>query len=267
VHNLWETHEPYLSGNPSESLSNLEEAVEIMLYPDEKTEGQAKHIWSLREDGLEYTGQQLEFCLSFFDCESDSIIITSDHVARAPRFLDKLGIKATEDMFRVPLIIRSKALSSFVYEDVYSTIDMPNLLRQLINCDTDNNTNLSITSIDYARQELEPRYNRDIMNYSKTQTSYRRHKGCIVLTTNNERYTFFLDGYETYHLVEDLEKNLIEDERYRERIDYFRSQIDIDTRDVWKSMFQMYPHLLEYHKEKVEEYLNEDKNPKKHISS
>jgi len=63
-----------------------------------------------------------------------------------------------------------------------------------------------------------------------------------------------------------METNLIDEERYRERIDYFRSQVDIDTRDVWMYMFKKHPHMLDFHRERVGEFLNENLDPKRLIA-
>ena len=47
----------------------------------------------------------------------------------------------------------------------------------------------------------------------------------------------------------------------------YSSQINIDTRDIWEFMFDKYPHILEAHADRVEEFLSEDKNLRRLIAN
>ena len=261
IHNL-ETHIPFLSGNPTVPLIALEpEFFKKFRCPGEVPTETLEQVKKLRKDALEYVDRQLEFCLSLLPLDKDDVIITADH-GQNGSFLRATGIPYTQEQMKVPFIIHSKSVKPGVYEKIYSAIEMPKLLRQLIGGAKE----LKIDSLEYAQAEMEPAYGRALeFNVGNILS------GCIALFTESERYMFFLNGMEwngmewngmeQFSLLSDPGTELINDERYKERIDYFRSQIDIDTREVWRFMFEKYPHLRAFHKDNAEAFLNENKNP------
>jgi len=254
-HSIYETHSPFLSGDPSVPLCERDELEYYGWKAFEIPDGYPERVRCLRDDSLEYVSTQLEFYLSFLDTDTDSIVITSDHW-EWNIFSKELGVETTEDMFRVPLIIHSKSIKPFTYEHIYSTVDMPSILRQLIA----GRKTLEFTGFEYARQEIEPIYNIDVLAERTPDNPFYPHCGEIHFTTDTECYKFHLDGREEFYLLSDP-INLINDESYKERISYFRSKINIDTREVWMFMFNKYPLLKEFHKERVDELLNVNKNP------
>ena len=253
IHSLYETHIPFHSGLSSMDLPENNEMYRYFSAPGEAPAGYFEKLKILMEEALEYVESHLKFCIDLLPIDKDTVIITSDHDDRGyPEIF--FGSPMTDDMRRIPLIINSKNIKPGKYEGLFSAVNMPSLLRQLIH----GTSELEIEKVDYVRQEMEPHYSKAInLNAKESPWIY----GKICFTTNTEQYNFSMNGDEWYFIKPDLTTNLIDDERYRERIDYFRSKIKLDTRDLWSYMFSKYPRLLEVHKERAEEFLNQNKNP------
>lgn len=263
IHSM-ESHKPYYSGHPSKALLHYTSEYrsgactpKFEGTPEEISRQRYEHVECLKQDVYQYVDRQLEFYLGFLNLDKDAVIIASDHLEDYA-LTKALDLPFTLDMQKVSLIIHSNTAKTGVYEDIYSTINMSSLLRQLIRGEKE----LKISRIDYARQEQCPFYGKNLKREDFSINAY----GYVNFVTNTEKYIFYLDGSERYYLLPDFKNNLIEDERYRQRIDYFRSQINIDTRDVWRFMFKKYPQLLKIHEDRAEELLNEDKNPKRLLS-
>jgi hypothetical protein len=254
----FETHTPFYCGDSKEVFLPREIMQNYFYAVDEAPENFNEYARNLQNDALKYSDKQLEFCVSFLNAEKDSIIITSDHANWLDFIIDnKYNLIEKGFLNKIPLIIRSKSVKQGKHKELYSTIDLPNIIFQLI---SDNN-DLIISFFDFSCIEIEPLY----VNKSNIHNVIVPNTGIIALVSDNEVYNFCLDGTETYFLLPDTKTNLINDKCHAERINYFRKQIEIDTREEWKFMFKTYPHLMEFHKDRVDEFLNENKNPNRKI--
>ena len=253
IHSLHETHAPFHSGNTSRVLLDAGEMDLYFNYPEKAPPGYFEEMELLIGEAMNYVGKQLEFYFSYIGIDKNTVIITSDHDSRDfPEIF--LGIPITRDMKKIPLIVHSEHVSSGTYDEIYCNIDLQNIIRHLIY----DRGKLVVKKMEYVRQEYEPFYNKALkLNAKEKPWIY----GKIIFITDTDRYEFHLAGSESYYLLSGEAGNLIADERYKERIDFFRSKIKIDTRDMWKFLFEKYPRLLEVHKDRVEEFLSENKNP------
>ena len=253
VHSVYETHIPFHSGNPTICLLDNDDMYEHFKAPSKAPLGYFNKVELHMDEALSYVANQMQFCIGLLNTEKDTIILTSDHDGRGyPGIF--LGIPMTHEMNKVPLIIHSKNVKPGNYDAIYSTADLTNLLQQLMQ----GSHMLEMERFEYVRQEQEPHYFK-ALNTGDTGNPWIYGK--ISFITDTECYNFHLDGMESYCLQSDMNVNLIEDNRYRDRINFFRSQIKLDTRELWRFMFDKYPRLLDVHKDRVDEFLTENKNP------
>lgn len=256
VHSILETHFPHFSANTNERLLTYSEGYNFLTELHNIPHEVLERIRGLESDALNYLNKQYDFYLDLLDTDKDPIIITSDHNSRT-LFHEHFDRLVTQNTFKVPLMIKSKFVKPGVYDKIYSTIDICNIIRQLY----DEEKEINIPILEYARYEKGPSYGILLDIYKDPSVN----TGKIRFNTDYDCYIFNLDGKEEYFLLLNRQNNLIADPAYKKRIDYFRALINIDTREVWRHTFEKYPFLIEYHKGRDKEYLNVDKNPRRLI--
>ena len=254
IHSIQETHMPYACGNADEKL------IDVFVLPNVINDVKpfldyelTNRVIRLKNSSLRYWNDQTAFAINLIERVSDDIIITSDH-GEPVSLWEKMGINVNADMEKITMIIRSKHAARGEYAKLFSNPEMSSILVKLMQ-----NEKLVFDALPYVRTEIEPAYNR---NLTLQKNMHRNiYFGQTRLISEDDVYIFCYNGDEGYYIKPDLETNLIADDAHKERIAYYRSQLNLDTREIWKAMFNKYPVLKKIHEANSDVFLRKNLCP------
>ena len=253
IHNLLETHYPFLSGYSGEKLISVEEIAEVINDAGVLSKPELSNkVIRMRNSSLKYWNDQMTYAFQIIDCDDNDIIITSDHGEFSLFFL-KLGFMVN-DMNRIPMIIKSKHAARGEYGSLFSNLEMASILMNLMQ-----NQKLEFDALPYVRTEIEPAYNNKLALVKDLH--WHLYYGQTRLESDDDVYIFCYNGDEGYFIKPNLENNLIAEDGHKERISYYRSQLNLDTREIWKAMFDKYPVLKKKHDANLEKFLQKNLCP------
>ncbi|MGN2337484.1 sulfatase-like hydrolase/transferase [Clostridium cagae] len=177
------------------------------------------------EECMIYVDKQLEFFMELLPSEEIKVIF-SDHgqiIENATKEIKDFGsLVGWHDVrYHVPLIINSSKLPSMQYDGLFSMIDFGELILNLMN------NRINIKNRNIVEMQLEPIYNKHMVN-TYVNAGYEDYvHGFKVFRTNEYKYVVTGNGKEKFYKLSDERINLIEDEKYINKINTFRDKVDV----------------------------------------
>lgn len=154
-----------------------------------------------------YIDEQLEYYNRFFSDE-DIILISADHGC---------GVSKLSQMYHIPLMIKTQNNLNINLKELFSMKDIGKILMLIIE-----KKFKYIKKNEYIRIERTPIYNIETKKRLQAMGGGKYIKAFKIIRTLNEEYIIFEDGVEEYYKIYDENINLVENEEYIQRIEYFR---------------------------------------------
>lgn len=223
-----ETHTPFICGNHKEDI------IMYGVFSRDKPDN-VYHEFNQHREAVKYVDRQLNFYMNFF-MNNTSIIICSDHgyILDVDKQTDNKQFW-NEDLIHIPYAIIKKNINSKIDNRLVSHLDTVSIMLNLINGKE------PFDNID-DKQIIE--VNRDF-TYSKNDLNSMKELGLLdlgrafkCLVSKNDKYVLFYNGLEEYYLLSNEDNNLIHDEKYKLRIEYFRKNINKKFPDWSENRFE-----------------------------
>lgn len=207
MHGVTETHYPYL--NPiSENLN-----IKVKRFSEKwKTPELIKQM----NESLKYWDSQIEFYDSFlnYDCTK---IFMSDH----GNWLTLDDRRYFDDSLHVLFFIKDKDLKNQICSELFSLYNFDKVITYLIKKDEDSFN--EIFSDEFMKIGDEGIFNTEFIKIleklNAPEDLKQKYQG---LKSKNDKYVKIFNGQEFYFINSDEKNNLINDEKYKERIEQLR---------------------------------------------
>lgn len=215
---VMEAHTPYIAGNHNDRPEKWEPYASRLLSEDEVLMKNQQ-----RKEALKYIDEQLKYYYNIIN-KNTSLIITSDHGNLIEGEISNNNDNLyTDDVINIPYIISDHNLIMKEEDRLISHLDTSKIICNLIqNKDPfEDIEEKELVEVDrdftYSKFHIEKI---DKMNKLYLGRAYK------CFRSKKEKYVVLSDGQELFYIMPDEDKNLINEDRYKFRIEEIKSKID-----------------------------------------
>lgn len=217
---IMEAHAPYIAGNHSKRPKKWE------IYANEYlNENEILMKNQQRKESLIYIDEQLKYYYSFFN-KNTSLIITSDHgnivEGDTNNINDNLYV---DDQINIPYIISDNNILKKEENRLFTHLDTSRIICNLVQ---------SKDPFEGIEEKKIIEINRDftysIFHIEKIDKMNKLYLGRAYkcFRSKKDKYIVLSDGEELFYIMPDEDKNLINEDRYKLRIEEIKSKINND---------------------------------------
>lgn len=228
VHSIIESHWPNCSPN-LEDFSVMSSNYESIVNNKQNWEYKMKNV-------VKYIDKETEYFINFLNDESIKIIM-SDH----GQMTSEKSRKWDYDAMHINFIVFGGDIKPKRCTDLFSITNFYELSKYILEPNIENFSNIFISEVPY---QACPMYNENLIrahienDFEEWGIAYRG------LESINDRYILMETGQEIYNRLPDEKTNYINNERFKERIDYLRKKTGNNFIDITKEPQFKYSHLL-----------------------
>lgn len=238
LHNLMETHEPYLSGELNEVEVVIPDSKQWKIRNQEGTDKKQYNLDVQVKKSRDYIDKQLEWFGKFYNPEVVQIFM-SDHGKFAENIYD-------QDRIRVVFSVKGQELQKKNIREIFSLIDFVKIIKYIIE---PNKYSLTECTNECARIQSIDAYSelvvKELLQGERDLYYYIQFKGVV---TSFDKYIHYVTGEEFYFRLEHPDINQIDKPEYKERIEKLKKMagskyIDIEKDDFFANSREIYDKL------------------------